>query len=259
MKFKSLGFIGGGRITNIILEGLARKEKQPEKVFVSETNPEVSAKLQARYPSLDMSAGDVKGPASATLVFIALHPPAVMATLDGIKKHLHEDAIIVSLAPKLSITQLSSGLGGFSRIVRMIPNAPTVINKGYNPTAFSPTFTREEKKEIRKFMEILGDCPEVDEEHLEAYAILTAMGPTYLWFQLEELKSLGMSFGLSAKEAEKALGKMVKGAVKTLFDSNRSATEVMDLVPVKPIGEEEGTIRNIYQSKLNALYTKLKG
>ncbi|MCK9197188.1 MAG: hypothetical protein M0P16_09425, partial [Syntrophales bacterium] len=201
----------------------------------------------------------VKDPAAAAMVFIALHPPAVMASLEGLKGHLKKDAVVVSLAPKLSIAQISAGLGGFNRIVRMIPNAPSVVNKGFNPIAFSPAFSGDEKKEIRKFFEVLGDCPEVKEENLEAYAILTAMGPTYLWFQIEELKALGLSFGLSAKETEKALSKMVKGTVKTLFQSQRTPAEVMDLVPLKPIGEDEEAIRTIYRTKLKGLYAKLKG
>lgn len=259
MKVKSLGFIGGGRVTGIILEGLERKGKLPEGILISETNPEVLARLKDRFPALKGSAGELKGTATAALVFIALHPPAVSAALESLKGHLKKDAVVVSLAPKLSIARLSSGLGGFARIVRMIPNAPSVVNKGYNPVAFSPAFSGEEKKEIKKYLEILGDCPEVDEEKLEAYAILTAMGPTYLWFQLEELKSLGMSFGLTARETEKALAKMVKGTVKTLYEAKRTPAEVMDLVPVKPLGEDEGIIRKIYKSKLQGLYAKLKG
>jgi len=34
--------------------------------------------------------------------------------------------------------------------------------------------------------------------------------------------------------------------------------EVMDLIPVKPIGEEEITIKNIYTEKLLAVYGKIK-
>lgn len=259
MKIKSLGFIGGGRIVGIILEGLERKKKQPEHIFVSETNPEVGKKLADRFPGVKMSAGDVKSPASAAMVIIALHPPAVMGSLAGIKEHINKDAVVLSLAPRLSIAQLSAGLGGFPRIVRMIPNAPSIVNKGYNPVVFSPAFTGDEKKEIRKFLEVLGDCPEVKEENLEAYAILTAMGPTYFWFQIEELKALGLTFGLSTKEVEKALAKMIKGTVKTLFGSQWTPEEVMDLVPLKPIGEDEESIRKIYRTKLKGLYGKLKG
>ncbi len=259
MKIKSLGFIGGGRITGIILEGLARKDKLPECIFVGETNPEILAKLTDRFPTVNGSVGDVRTPAGAALVFIALHPPAIPSALAGIKGNIQEDAVVVSLAPKISLANLSAGLGGFDRIVRMIPNAPSVVNKGYNPVAFSPAFTVDERKEIRKFFEILGDCPEVAEDKLEAYAILTAMGPTYLWFQWEALKDLGLSFGLTARETEKALAKMVKGAVKTLYETKRTPGEVMDLIPVKPLGEDEATIRQVYQTRLTGLYAKLKG
>jgi pyrroline-5-carboxylate reductase len=56
----------------------------------------------------------------------------------------------------------------------------------------------------------------------------------------------------------KSLG-FIDGTVTTLFNSHRTATEVMDLVPLKPIGEGEETIRNIYRTKSKELYAKLKG
>ncbi len=254
----SMGFIGGGRIVRILLEGLERKKKLPGRITVSDANPDVLSALKSRFPGIETAGSDPKSPAAADMVFIALHPPAVMGVLGGIAPILGRNSIVVSLAPKLTIGQLSKGLGGFRRIVRMIPNAPSIVNKGFNPVAFDTAFDGEEKKAIRKYFETLGDCPEVEEGTLEAYAVLTAMGPTYLWFQLNELRMLGESFGLTPKQASRALNKMVKGAAKTLFDSGLSPAEVMDLVPVKPIGEDEEAIRLVYRTKLTGLYGKLK-
>jgi pyrroline-5-carboxylate reductase len=104
----------------------------------------------------------------------------------------------------------------------------------------------------------LGKCPEVDEGKLEAFAILTAMGPTYLWFQLHELRKIAESFGLSGQEAETGLAEMVAGAVKTLLGSGLTAEEVMDLIPVRPLGEDEANIKAAYHSRLESLYAKLK-
>ena len=157
------------------------------------------------------------------------------------------------------IKALSEGLGGFNRIVRMIPNAPSVVNEGYNPVAFGPGITTKEKEDLSRLFKKLGDCPEVDEEKLEAYAIITAMGPTYLWFQLYELLELGKSFGLTDKQAWKGIKKMLKGALETIDESGLSPDEVMDLIPVKPLGEDEAAIRNAYRTKLTGLYQKLKG
>ncbi len=139
----------------------------------------------------------------------------------------------------------------------MIPNAPSIINAGYNPVVFAPGILPSEKEELKSLFSILGDCPEVAEEKLEAYAILTGMGPTYLWFQLYELQELCQSFGLSPPEIEQSLPKMVIGTIKTMFESGLSPQGVMDLIPVKPLGKEEETIKHAYRTNLEALYQKL--
>jgi pyrroline-5-carboxylate reductase len=259
MKTKSVGFIGGGRITKIILGGFKKKGKGFKEVVVSDASEDVLQKLKAKFPDVKIHHNGNANAASRDIVFLALHPPAIGGTLGELKPHLRANATLVSLAPKASIASLSTGLGGFNRIVRMIPNAPAVMNKGYNPVAFSQAFDKKEKKDLSDFFKVLGDCPEVEEEKLEAYAILTAMGPTYFWFQLNELQKLGESFGLTAKETDKALSKMMKGAMKTLFESGLSFADVMDLIPLKPLGEEDANIRAIYKNKLEGLYQKLKG
>ena len=259
MSYKSMGFIGGGRITRIFLEAFKRKRILPGTVVVSDASAEVLQKLKAIFPKVAISPGDNGKPAAQDIVFLALHPPAIGGNLGEVNAALKPGAVLVSLAPRFTIKTLSEGLGGFDRIVRMIPNAPSVVNEGYNPVAFGPGITKKEKEDLSRLFKKLGDCPEVDEQKLEAYAIITAMGPTYLWFQLYELLELGKSFGLTDKQAWKGIRKMLKGALETIDESGLSPDEVMDLIPVKPLGEDEAMIRNAYRTKLMGLYRKLKG
>jgi pyrroline-5-carboxylate reductase len=257
--FKSIGFIGGGRVARIMLGGFNRKKRWPGKVIVSDTSAAVLDDLKQRFPKIETAGGDLRKAAAADLVFLALHPPAIENVIGDIKAALRRDATIVSLAPKVSIARLSEWLDGFSRIARMIPNAPSLVNKGFNPVAFRAAWPKDERKKFRRWINVLGDCPEVAEEKLEAYAVITAMGPTYLWFQFEELEALAQDFGMTPKEAREALLKMWKGTLKTMTDSGLPPAEVMDLIPVKPLGEEEANIRSIYREKLRGLYGKLKG
>lgn len=258
-KERTIGFIGGGRITQIILDGFKKKDHWPGKVVISDTDAGVLKKLKAKFPQAVCYQGDIGKASETDIVFLALHPPAIGDVLEEIRPRLSSRAALISLAPKVTISVLESGLGGFNRIIRMIPNAPSAINRGYNPLAFSSSFDQEERKEVLNFLKTLGDCPEVAEEKLEAYAILTAMGPTYFLFQLYELQKLGESFGLTARETQKGLSKMMKGAMKTLFESGLSYEEVVDLIPVKPIGDAEENIKATYREKLGGLYKKLKG
>ncbi len=259
MSAKSVGFVGGGRVTHIILGGWEKAGRMPVKTFVSDINLDVLNRLQGCHPGIRVMHNDNRTPASQDLVLIGLHPPAVLTCLGEIKSCLKPDAILISLAPKLSIAKLAETLGGFNRIVRLIPNAPSIIGEGFNPIFFSEALGRTERSEVAALLGPLGKCPEVNEGKLEAYAILTAMGPTYLWFQLHEVRKIAESFGLTGEEAAGGASEMVAGAAKTLFGSGLAPEEVMDLIPVKPLGEEEGNIKAAYHARLESLYAKLKG
>lgn len=256
-RYDSAGFIGGGRITRILLDGWKKEADVPGFIRVSDSNPDVLRALKAVHPEIETSAEN-RNAAGCDIVFLALHPPAIGGILEGVKSDLKPAAILISLAPKWTIAKLSGALGGFNRIVRLIPNAPSIINEGYNPVAFSGTITSGEKKDLLHLLKTFGECPEVEEEKLEAYAILSAMGPTYFWFQMQKLRELGASFGLAEKETDKALYEMTKGAAKTLFKSGLSYPDVVNLIPVKPLVEDETTILQAYETKLKGLYDKLK-
>jgi pyrroline-5-carboxylate reductase len=107
---------------------------------------------------------------------------------------------------------------------------------------------RQEKEGMLGLLSALGKCPEVAEIKLEGYAIVTAMGRTYLWFQWRELLSLAEAFGMTSAEAQDAVAEMVAGAANTLFKSGMLPEEVMDLIPVKPLGEEETIIKPRFRS-----------
>jgi pyrroline-5-carboxylate reductase len=98
----------------------------------------------------------------------------------------------------------------------------------------------------------------VAEEKLEAYALLTGMGPTYLWFQLQALREVAAGFGLSEADILPALKRMVCGATRTLLESGLTPTEVMDLIPVKPLAEMEPQVTEMYRTRLPGLYQRIK-
>jgi len=144
MKTKSLGFIGGGRITKIFLQALTNKLIELSSVLVCDTNSEVLKALKKQFPKIQMT-DSCESAAAQDIVFIALHPPVIMETLEQIKASVSEKTQLVSFAPKISIEKMASKLAT-KNIARMIPNATSYINKGYNPVSFSSEFSSDEKQ-----------------------------------------------------------------------------------------------------------------
>jgi len=258
MNINSIGFIGGGRVTRIFLGGWKKAGALPNNIVVSDPNAETLDKLKAGFSAIEIAPTDNRKAAAQSLVFLAVHPPAMTGALADIRGAVSADAVVVSLAPKFTLAKLAEGLGGHQRLARMIPNAPSVIGQGFNPMVFAPGVPDAARKELRGLFAPLGDCPEVAEPKLEAYALLTGMGPTYLWFQLQTLRELAQSFGLSDADVTPALKRMVCGAARTLVESGLSPAEVMDLIPVKPLAEDEPAIKAAYRNRLPALFAKIK-
>jgi len=256
MKTKSLGFIGGGRITGIFLQAFANRKTAFKSIIVFDTNAEVLNALKTQFPQITIAA-TIQQAASQQLVFIALHPPMIMETLDKIADIVSTDTLLISLAPKITLEKIASRMKTV-RIIRMIPNATSYINEGYNPVTFTSGFSEDEKSAIMELFKMLGHTFEVEEHKLEAYALLSAMLPTYFWFQWNELSKLGTQMGLSEDESKTSVQQTLLGAINLLFESGLSPEKVMDLIPVKPISEHQTPITEIYQTKLLGLFEKIK-
>lgn len=63
--------------------------------------------------------------------------------------------------------------------------------------------------------------------------------------------------GLNEAESKETVQQTLLSAIDLLYNSGLSNDEVIDLIPVKPIGEHEAEISEIYQSKLMGLFQKI--
>ncbi len=256
MKTKSIGFIGGGRITRIFLQGFQNQHVKFSSVTVCDTNTETLSKLKKDFPFIETTPSSTDA-ASKEVVFIALHPPVIGETVSKLKDVVDKNALIISLAPKFSIQKLSE-LSGTQRIIRMIPNATSFINLGYNPVYFSPGIDKPEKESVLEVLSTLGNTFETEERKLEAYAIASAMLPTYFWFQWNEMEHIAKEMGLSQSESREAVYETLKAALECMYNRNLSYTEVTGLIPVKPIEENETEIKEVLNTKLLGLFNKIR-
>jgi pyrroline-5-carboxylate reductase len=257
MKTKSMSFIGGGRITKIFLQAFKNANVAFDQTTVYDINEEALKALKTKFPQIitTTSFDDV---VKSELLILAVHPPMMMETLEKIKGKLQSDTLLISLAPKFTIEKITGILGGHANVARMNPSASTIVNKGVNPIAFSQNFDKNKREDILTLLQTLGYTPEISDSKIEAYAVISAMGHTYFNFQLQKLKELAVSFGMDETEAAKTISNMLWGTTETLFNSDLSYAEVADLVPVKPMGEVEETIKGYYDQYLNGIYNKIK-
>lgn len=256
MKTKSLGFIGGGRITRIFLQAFANKKAIFDSISVFDTNPIVLGDLKQKFPYIQ-AAAKASECSSKDIVLLALPPQEIMKVAEQIKDEVTDQTILISLSPKITIDQISSVVS-CQQIVRILPSATSIINHAYNPVTFKSSMTEIQKWYILEMLNLLGHAFETSEEKLEGYAVISSMLPTYFWFQWHEVENIGTQFGLSLAECREGIYETMNAALNTMYRSAMKPEEVMDLIPSKPLIENEEQIKVIYQEKLNEVYQKIK-
>ena len=253
----SIGIIGAGRIAHILLGGWKHTATALPPIRVYDVSTEALTTLKTAFPQVQIST--LEETSNSDLLLLGVHPPVLADLLPQIRPLLRPEAVVCSLAPKLRLPQLQAQLGGFHRLARMNPNATSIIGQGMNPLVFAPQLPEVARLSLRTLFAPLGHLPEVADEQLESYAVISAMGPTYFRFQFHALEQLAESFGLARHEARQAIATMLHGAVDTLLSSELPPEVVMDLVPVRPLADDEETITNLLATRIRAIHSKLNG
>jgi len=254
---KRISFIGGGRITGILLKAFENAGVIFDRIVVYDVNDQILNSLKQKFPVVSITK-EINEVMDSELIVLAVHPPVMADVLEKLKGNINNESVILSLAPKFTISKIAGLLGDVKNIARMNPSASSVCNKGVNPISFAVNFNTEKKQQLMSRLELIGYSPVVNDSKIEAYAVISAMGHTYFNFQLQKLKELGVSFGLEDAEASKAITNMLWGTTETLFNSGMSYDEVANLVPVKPMAEVEEIIRGYYDEYLTTIYNKIK-
>jgi len=255
MKKFTIGFIGSGRVAAFMLEGF-RKANAPAAAVLSDTDASVSALRSRSFPNARDAGTDFSAAAAADLVFIALHPPVVMGGAGSIASAIGPETLVVSLAPKVKLAALEAALGT-AKVARFLPNAPSALGEGFNPIAFGAGVPEADRAALTELLSTLGTVVEVAEQEIEAYAVLCAMGPTYLWPLMDEMTRLGVEFGLSSEAARNLVARMSAGSAALFGEPDRSYAALMDMIPVKPMAEDEATLRGSFAARLGGMFKKL--
>lgn len=252
---KEMGFIGGGRIVAAFLQRLSVCCWPLEGLRVSDTDVTARTTLLSRFPDIEVGDDNCEA-AKRRFVIIALHHDDMPRVLPAVAPVLTPDSVVISLAPFHCFARMKVLLGDCSRLVRVAPSAPSLVGAGYNPVSYSAEVPTDIREEIESWLAHFGAHPIVDERSLDAYSVLTALGPTYFWFQWQTLRELGRSFGLCPAETDAGISAMLDGARRMMFDAGLSPEALREVISMAPLAEAECQIVNAFRTRLTALFRR---
>jgi len=139
-----------------------------------------------------------------------------------------------------------------------MPNIPSLVGEGFNVFSFGRYMSSEGKKWVRSFLKTLGEYREVEEEKMENYTILSAMGPTYFLPFVDTLIKFGVDQGLSYEEARTAVSSTLRGTAELVSKVDKPVEDLKNMIGTQPLKAREQELRSMMETELNRICRQLK-
>lgn len=241
-----IAFLGGGNMASALIGGLIAKGTDARSISVIEVSPAARERLAARYPVHLAAAPDAAMQRSEILV-LAVKPQDAKAALASISVNKQ---LVISIAAGLTLAALSRWLGGHRKLVRCMPNTPALIGAGIAALYALPEVGSDEKAKAEQILSAVGEVVWVAEERLlDPVTAVSASGPAYVFWLIEQLALSGEKLGLPAVVSRNLALHTVLGAAKLAASSGESPESLRKSVTSKG-GTTEAALKVFDEEKL---------
>ena len=204
-------FLGGGNMANALISGLLKQNAAaavtPSNICVIDPIAEARTQLTATFGVRCFPAVTAETLACDVLV-LAVKPQQMREALAPISSLLtalqpSHQPLIVSIAAGTRAADLSRWLGGYTRLVRTMPNTPALIGAGITGLYAHPAVTAEERQKAETVLRAAGKTLWVeDEKMMDAVTAISGSGPAYVFYFIEAMAEAARGMGFSEEQAK---------------------------------------------------------
>lgn len=224
-------FIGAGNMSEAIVAGVIRRGVlAADAITVSDPLEERRVYMEATY-GVAAVASNREAVAGATCVVLAVKPQLFEAVWEELREAVSGDTLVLSIMAGIAAHRME-GADGF-RVVRVMPNTPSLVGRGAAGIAAGALATEEDLCWAETLMQAVGVSVRVEEDQLHAVTALSGSGPAYLFLLMEAMMGAAVELGLGEEEARLLCVETVGGVADLMADSTCSAATLRERVTSK--------------------------
>jgi pyrroline-5-carboxylate reductase len=197
-----IAFVGGGNMARALIGGLLQRGFAADAISVVEIDDAARTQLLSQFAVrvAERLGSDVE---SSDVVLLAIKPQQMRSVADELRALLREQ-LVVSIAAGVRTVDLSRWLGGYARIVRVMPNTPALVLAGISALYAGSAVSAPERQSAEAILAAVGSTLWVQrEEQMDAVTAVSGSGPAYVFYFMEALQEAARELGLDAEEARR--------------------------------------------------------
>ena len=222
-----LGFIGVGSMGGAIIRGLLAGGFVPRENLVY-YDPDPAR--QAQMDELGVAAAlDNPEVMHAPVVVLGVKPQVLSAVLAGVKGFARPWHLVISIAAGVPLAVLEGAFPD-SRVIRVMPNTPTLVGAGMAALAPGRGVTPEDLALALDLFRAVGQAVVVEERLMDAVTGLSGSGPAFVAVFIEALTDGGVKMGLPRPLALTLATQTVLGTARLCHEEQMHPALLKDLV-----------------------------
>lgn len=261
----AIAVIGGGKMGAALIQGIIRAGVAAAKhIWVAEPADALRSAL-AKDAGVNVTADNATAAKNARVVILAVKPDIVPAALAQLKPVFTKDHLLLSIAAGVTLTKLEAALPAGARVIRVMPNTPSLVGAGAAGFALGSAATPVDAALAQKILGAVGIAFQLPERLLDAVTGLSGSGPAYIYVVIESLSDGGVAMGLPRDVATRLAAQTVLGAAKMVLETGLHPGVLKDQV-TSPGGTtiegihalETGSLRATFMRAVKAATEKSK-
>jgi len=230
MITKKMGFIGAGNMSYAIVGGLLKaKLIASENIVVSNRSSRKLEKFQNEF-GITVAKDSKELAGQVDFLVMAVKPNVFDQVAKEILPYLKKDVVIISIAAGISIANMEILFGEDKKIVRTMPNTPSLVGEGMSALCPNAHVTGSEMLEVEQLFNSFGKSQTIPEALFHSVIGVAGSSPAYVFMFIEAMADAAVASGMPRDQAYPFASQAVYGAAKLVMESGKHPGELKDMV-----------------------------
>ena len=224
-----IGFIGCGNMAQAMIGGLIGSgEVLADDIVVFDCSEEQLSKVNLynvviaehnRYVAVE-----------SDVLILAVKPSEYKVVIDEIKDYVESDTIVVSIAAGLSIEILESYFSKDVKLIRTMPNTPSLVGEGMTAIMPNAVVTDDDVSTVCNLFCSFSRSEVISEGLVDAVIASSGSSPAYVFMMIEAMADGAVREGMSREMAYQFSAQAVYGAAKMVIETKMQPAILKDAV-----------------------------
>jgi pyrroline-5-carboxylate reductase len=225
-----IGFLGAGKMATALAGGFVRAGLCAPGNILASDPVEAARSAFAKATGGTATRSNLDVVKKSSVVVLAVKPQQVEDALQEIAPAFTSAHLLISIAAGVTLSRLEASLPASSRVIRVMPNTPALVNACASAFAPGKSATEKDAALALRLLSSLGVSYQVKESLLDAVTGLSGSGPAFVYLFIEALSDGAVAAGLTRDVALKLAAQTVLGSAKMVLETGLHPGVLKDMV-----------------------------